>query len=243
MPWRGHVFSGYVRRLLTLSLLLLGIFPAWAQQQRIALHDYSRDLWTSRNGLPHNTLRDIAQTPGGHLWFATWEGVARYNGLEFTVFDRASRPSLPDNGIGALHVDGAGRLWLGDSRGNVTRFDPQGSWWQWTPEAVGAPAVIIEAMQKDSRDRLWLLYEGAGLGRLDPDGSYQRYLPPAPLRNAVNFTKLVVDAQDRVWLGTFDGLLYLDVDGVLKRAPESFGLPPGLAWPYRAPDGTLWVAG
>ena len=137
LPWRDPVFSGYVRRLLTLSLLLLGIFPAWAQQQRIALHDYSRDLWTSRNGLPHNTLRDIAQTPGGHLWFATWEGVARYNGLEFTVFDRASRPSLPDNGIGALHVDGAGRLWLGDSRGNVTRFDPQGNWGQWTPEAVG----------------------------------------------------------------------------------------------------------
>ncbi|WP_442684374.1 diguanylate cyclase [Stenotrophomonas sp. JC08] len=243
MPRRGRVFSGYVRRLLTLSLLLLGIFPAWGQQQRIGLHDYSRDLWTSRNGLPHNTLRDIAQTPEGHLWFATWEGVARYNGLEFTVFDRASRPSLPDNGIGALHVDGAGRLWLGDSRGNVTRFDRQGNWWQWTPEADAAPAVIIEAMQKDSHDRLWLLYEGVGLGRLDPDGSYQRYLPPAPLRDAINFTKLVVDAQDRVWLGTFDGLLYLDADGVLKRAPESFGLPPGLAWPYLAPDGTLWVAG
>ncbi|KRG44170.1 histidine kinase [Stenotrophomonas pictorum JCM 9942] len=222
-------------------LLLMAAWPAWSQSSRTALNDYSRDLWTSRNGLPHNTLRDIAQTPDGHLWFATWEGLARYNGLDFTVFDRNSRPPVPDNGIGTLYVDRERALWVGDSRGNVTRFDQKGRWQQWRPPHGDAPAVMIEAMHKDSRDRLWLLYEGTGLGRLDPDGRFHHFLPPAALRDAVNFTHMAVDGRDRVWIGTFDGLLYLDVDGVIKRAPAAFDLPPGLAWPYLAPDHSLWV--
>ncbi|MGV8959464.1 MAG: diguanylate cyclase [Stenotrophomonas sp.] len=205
------------------------------------LRDYARDVWTSRNGLPHNTLRDIAQTPEGHLWFATWEGLARYNGLDFTVFDRGSRPPLEDNAIGSLYVDGDGALWLGDSRGSVSRFDQRGHWQHWKPAPGEAPVTIIEAMQKDSRGRLWLMYDGMGLGRLDPDGRFHHFLPPPSLRGAVNFTRMVVDAQDRVWVGTFDGLLYMDADGELKRAPASFGLPPGLAWPYRAPDGATWI--
>jgi len=58
---------------------------------------------------------------------------------------------------------------------------------------------------------------------------------------AMSFTKLVVDAQDRVWVGTLDGLVVRDTDGVQRRAPDSWGLGRGLVWPYRAPDGVMWV--
>ncbi|HAL22509.1 MAG TPA: hypothetical protein DCP40_07260, partial [Stenotrophomonas sp.] len=57
-----------------LLCLLLALAPplAAAQEGAPPLRDYAIDVWTSRNGLPHNSLRDIAQTPEGHLWFATW---------------------------------------------------------------------------------------------------------------------------------------------------------------------------
>mgnify|MGYP006187132967 CR=1 FL=1 len=61
------------------------------------------------------------------------------------------------------------------------------------------------------------------------------------MMRAMSFTKLVVDAQDRVWVGTLDGLVVRDTDGVLRRAPESFGLGHGLVWPYRGPDGVVWI--
>ncbi|WP_305806419.1 ligand-binding sensor domain-containing diguanylate cyclase [Stenotrophomonas sp. YIM B06876] len=237
----GHTIARWGMPGILALLLWLPGFSAAADEAGTPLRDYARDVWTSRNGLPHNTLRDIAQTPDGHLWFATWEGLARYNGLDFTVFDRGSRPRLEDNGIGSLYVDGEGALWLGDSRGSVSRFDQKGRWQHWKPATGEAPVTIIEAMQKDSHGRLWLLYDGMGLGRLDPDRSFHYFLPPPSLRGAVNFTRMVVDAQDRVWVGTFDGLLYLEGDGGLKRAPARFGLPPGLAWPYQAPDGTIWI--
>lgn len=204
------------------------------------LRDYAIDVWTSRNGLPHNSLRDIAQTPEGHLWFATWEGLVRYNGLDFTVFDRSTRQPLRDNGIGALLVDRQGGLWISDSRGNVSRRSAEGEWdvWERDPDI---PQVLINSMQMDSHGRLWLLYEGKGIGYLGPDGKFAYTPPPPGLPLALSFTKLAVDAQDRVWVGTLDGMVLRDTDGVLKRAPDAWGLGRGLVWPYRARDGVLWI--
>lgn len=52
---------------------------------------------------------------------------------------------------------------------------------------------------------------------------------------------MLFDDQGRLLIGTLDGLIYRELDGHMHRAPAAFGLSPGLAWPYRAPDGTLWV--
>ena len=70
--------SGFRRALRQglLWLLLALALPLAAQEARPAARLRHR-RWTSRNGLPHNSLRDIAQTPEGHLWFATWEGLVR----------------------------------------------------------------------------------------------------------------------------------------------------------------------
>lgn len=237
---RGRVLPWLQAAGLCLLLWLAAIPSLSAQDGPPPLRDYAIDVWTSRNGLPHNSLRDIAQTPEGHLWFATWEGLVRYNGLDFTVFDRSTRPGLRDNGVGALYVDHAGNLWISDSRGNVTRRGSDGQWRVWEHQP-GTPQVLIQAMQMDSHRRLWLLYEGKGIGSLDPDGRIAYTPPAADVPMAMSFTKMVVDAQDRVWVGTLDGLVVRDNDGVLRRAPESFGLGRGLVWPYRAPDGVMWI--
>ncbi|CCG37622.1 diguanylate cyclase [Xanthomonas citri pv. mangiferaeindicae] len=204
------------------------------------LRDYAIDSWSSRNGLPHNSLRDIAQTRDGYLWFATWEGLVRYNGLEFSVIDRSTRPGLPDNGVGALYVDRDGALWLSDARGNLVRHAADGQWRQWQRQGQW-PQALIHAMTMDAEGRMWLLFEGHGLGCLWPDGHFD-YSPPhddAPLQSS--FPRMVFDARGRLLIGTFDGLIYREPDGRMHRAPAAFGFPPGLAWPYRATDGTVWV--
>lgn len=204
------------------------------------LRDYVVDAWSSRNGLPHNSLRDIAQTPEGYLWFATWEGAVRYNGAGFTVIARGTQPGLRDNGIGSLYVDPHGRLWLSDSRGNLGRQQPDGQWTYWT-RTKDWPEALIHDMAMDSRDRLWLLFEGHGLGCVHPDGRFEYFAPPPGIPLQASFPRMAIDAQDRIWVGTLDGLAIREPDGRWHRAPARLDLPHGLVWPYLAPDGAIWL--
>lgn len=56
------------------------------------------EAWTTRDGLPHNQVNSITQTPEGYLWFATWEGLVRYNGQDFRIFTPQNVPALQDQG-------------------------------------------------------------------------------------------------------------------------------------------------
>ena len=47
-------------------------------------------------------INALAQTSDGYLWIATWEGFARFNGIEFKLFTRGSKAGLPDSAIKSL---------------------------------------------------------------------------------------------------------------------------------------------
>ncbi len=227
---------------MALALLLLAgaALAAPAANEAPPLRDYAIDAWTTRNGLPHNSLRGIAQTPDGYLWFALWEGVVRYNGVAFSVLDRGSKPGLRDNGIGALYVDPRGQLWLSDSRGNLGRLE-QGGRWTFVERSPQWPQALVHDMAMDAHGRLWLLFEGHGLGCVHPGGRFEYFPPPAQVPLQASFPRMVVDAQDRIWVGTLDGLVMRDARGQWHRFGAESGLPPGLVWPYRAADGILWL--
>lgn len=229
-----------------LAVSLLAPIPAFAADSTPStapLRDYSIDRWTTVEGLPHNSIRGIAQTPEGHLWLATWEGLVSYNGLEFTVYNRGNTPGMLDNGIGSFYADSKGRLWIGDSRGNLGRRDPDGEL-HFIPRTADWPNVLIEEMTMDGNGTLWILYEGKGLASLDRDGNFRREPAAAGSILEKANTRMVVDVNKRLWMGSFGGLMFRDIDGdgVTHPLPKSDGLPSGLAWPYLAPDGQLWVA-
>ena len=50
--------------------------------------------WTADDGLPQNSVRGIAQTSDGYLWIATLNGLARFDGVRFTVFDKSNTPGM-----------------------------------------------------------------------------------------------------------------------------------------------------
>src|SRR5262247_3504497 len=76
--------------------------------------EYRFDIWTAADsGLPQNTVRALLQSRDGYLWVGTLDGLARFDGVRFTVFNRGNSPGLPSNRITALYEDSAGGLWVG----------------------------------------------------------------------------------------------------------------------------------
>ncbi len=82
---------------------------------------YRFDSWTTENGLPQNSVNSILQTSDGYFWFTTLNGLVRYNGAQFMVFNTANSPELPSQRLGALVEDNEGNLWIKGDAGALIR--------------------------------------------------------------------------------------------------------------------------
>lgn len=67
-----------------------------------AVAQYRFDVWTVDEGLPQNIITAIQQTPDGYLWVATLDGLARCDGVRFTIFDKRTSPGIRSNRFTAL---------------------------------------------------------------------------------------------------------------------------------------------
>jgi signal transduction histidine kinase/ligand-binding sensor domain-containing protein/CheY-like chemotaxis protein len=143
----------------------LGLDPGKAVAQ------YGHDVWQIEDGLPQNGVRDIAQTPDGYLWIATLEGLVRFDGARFTVFDKGNTPALKDNSINALEVAGDGSLWLTTSGGLTHLRD--GRFTTYT-DADGLSSNKLYAMQSGPDGSLWITMLDGGLDRMK-DGRFTHY--------------------------------------------------------------------
>src|SRR5262249_51330908 len=84
-------------------------FCFWAATARA---QYRFDHWTADNGLPQNSVRDILQTRDGYIWLTTFDGLARFDGVRFTVFNKGNSPGMASNRLLQLFEDRFGDLWV-----------------------------------------------------------------------------------------------------------------------------------
>jgi signal transduction histidine kinase/ligand-binding sensor domain-containing protein len=91
---------------LALYVLLVAECPLVARAQ------YFFDSWTTDNGLPQNSVNSILQTHDGFLWLATGDGLVRYDGARFTIFNRANTPGMNANRCDQLLETRDGTLWI-----------------------------------------------------------------------------------------------------------------------------------
>jgi len=199
--------------------------------------DYMVQSWHVEDGLPQSSVLAIEQTPDGYLWLATFGGLARFDGVRFTVFDTGNLPGLPANRLVRLFLDREGALWLITEfhdlaclvDGHCRRFGV----------ADGLPPDGLSSVGEDRLGGFW----AAGL----KNGLWQRHngrfvpgtAPPesgeSPLR------ALVTDTVGRLWFKHEDSLFRLQ-DGRFVAVTGPSG--ESNAWakhisPSR--DGGLWV--
>src|SRR5262245_3870109 len=84
--------------------------------------DYLIDVWTGDNGLRSSSVTAIAQTLDGYLWIGTYNGLARFDGVRFVMFDPANTPALQRARVRRLNVDASGTLWINTYDGSLTSF-------------------------------------------------------------------------------------------------------------------------
>ncbi|MEZ5425075.1 MAG: two-component regulator propeller domain-containing protein [Pyrinomonadaceae bacterium] len=78
----------------------------------VAAGQYRFDIWTTDRGLPQNSVNGIFQSSDGFLWFTTNDGIVRFDGVRFKVFDKANTEGLLNNRFNFAFEDGRGRYWF-----------------------------------------------------------------------------------------------------------------------------------
>ena len=92
-------------------LLIFSLLPAVAQTGGVAFRNFSTD-----EGLPDNSVRDIFQDSNGLIWLCTREGICMYDGLHFKQLEDPSCDIL-DGLAMSLAEDPQHRLWFITTRG------------------------------------------------------------------------------------------------------------------------------
>lgn len=49
--------------------------------------EYVITRWTTQDGLPESSATSAVQTPEGYLWFGSFNGLVRFDGVKFTVLN------------------------------------------------------------------------------------------------------------------------------------------------------------
>lgn len=147
-----------------LSLLLLVLCPAAGSAD--GLQGYTRRVWQAPDGLPEQTVQAFAQTPDGFLWIGTTGGLLRFDGAQFTLFDRQNTPLLHENNIFCLMVAHDGALWIGTEGGGLARY-ADGRFRSWTTHE-GLSNDFVRTLIQASDGTIWAGTDN-GLMRLSGD--------------------------------------------------------------------------
>jgi signal transduction histidine kinase len=195
-----------MRRCFTGALLFFYILLA---QASISSQSQFR-LLGIQDGLPSLTVNAIAQDHVGYLWMGTKDGLARFDGGTFKVFQHipGDSQSMPSNFVQTVHVDTTNRIWLGIEGYGAYRFDPNKAVFtplKLLPKAADG-ALDIWAISSDPHGSVWFGSFGHGLFRLQPDGQVRQYLPKDGLPDE-NVLSLAQDKQGRLWIATSSGIV------------------------------------
>lgn len=200
---------------------------AWAQYRSIQ--------WTADSGLPDNRVRGVVLAPDGYIWIATLNGVARFDGIRFTVFDKSNTPSITSNRFVAMASGDGGDLWLPSEDRNLIRyhagrFEPM-------MESAGLRPHSVTSVADDRHGSVWA----------DSDGKIYRWMPQLG-----RFEKEAFNRDDTHFIPMWwensgfwaiqDGHLLCFTRGKLRSYPLPKGVTPtSILSVVVGRDGIVWI--
>ncbi|GAB3702543.1 hybrid sensor histidine kinase/response regulator transcription factor [Spirosoma flavus] len=220
------------------------------------------ELISARQGLPQAFVPAIVQDKRGFIWMATRDGLARYDGYSFRVFQPTAdgRPALSSPGLTNLTMAPDGYIWIQNDQFGLDGFDPvhetflnlsrQPAYRQ----TFGRDTLL--SIYPDSHRRLWLTFRRGGLAHYEMDSRrfvrhpHQIDQPASPGSNVI--TAIQEDGRGQLWIATAHGL---DLFDPVKNGFSHVGYPAQfrtlladnetitdpIRRLYRRPNGELWL--
>ena len=161
--------------------------------------------WTIPNGLPVNTVNKLAQDQKGFLWASTYDGLVRFDGELFKVYDHANTPLMPHNRTTFLHIDHSGGKWVALEYGGVFYMNETDTLHYDSNNGFTTGHII---QIKESANGSLFFNTNRGLYSFT-DGSFSLIFEgSSPLQRQIR--DFLHEDDGTIWLATRNGLIKLD---------------------------------
>ncbi len=248
----SRLFSNVVLRHRTFSLALRIIvvastlFTVRLHSQTVVgldpqkrLTQYILEVWREDQGLPQNAVQTILQTRDGYLWFGSQEGVVRFDGVRFTVFDKQHTAGIKENNVYALCEDKDGKLWIGTYVGGVSVYE-KGVFKNYGKEQ-GIDGDVATIAQ-DSKGTIWA-GSNNGLFRFNAQSDKFEKVSGNGAPEGV-FVSRIKETKDGVLLLSTQQGFFTMTGGTFRRYTKADGLVHERVNDvfYNARNGEIWLA-
>lgn len=203
--------------LLSLLVIILFVLPCSGYaSQRSSFYFKSLGV---EDGLSQNMVYAILQDKQGFMWFATQDGLNRYDGNSFKVYKKnmAGKDDLKSDAIFSLAEDTNGMVWVGTDNG-VYLYNPMLDCFSGlslrTKEGVSVTGIVRD-IELDKKGNIWLAVSDQGVFCVTPAKemrfySFSRYLK----RGQGMIRDICFDSDGNLWVATYQ-------QGIFKLAPSS----------------------
>jgi len=195
---------------------------------------YVHEQWTVEDGLPVNAINEVIQSHDGYLWLATFDGLVRFDGVRFTVFNTGNSEGLPSNRIVDLLETRDGSLWMRTEQGHLVRCKEG----VFTHFGHGPGGSVATVLYEDEGGTLWV---GTDQGVVRYQDGQLVPVAEGALTGAV--MRLLRDRAGALWVGTADDGLQRWAEGDVTRWTTDDGLATNKVRAfYEDRAGTLWLS-
>ncbi|NQZ12050.1 MAG: GGDEF domain-containing protein, partial [Algicola sp.] len=173
-----------------------------------------------KDGMSQSVVYSIIQDSKGFLWFATGDGLNRYDGYGFKVFhhDPQNPASISNNLTTTLYEDSKGLLWVGTRGGGLNVFNPSTESFSHFTHNPSDPNSLshdsVRSFFADNQGFFWIGTDGGGLNRFDQTSQqFKRFSHQSTDPNSLSNNRVFAiegDGEGNLWLGTAGGLNHFE---------------------------------
>lgn len=253
--------TGFLISLLMLLILWLPLLPGKASAQPVRnrdagddprgrldqffLDDLVRKNWDTSDGLPGMTITTLMQDKKGYVWIGTYDGLVRFDGVEFTTYSRSTDENYDFASARSLIQDARGNLWVGHNDEGLTFISVDGEIRKYMTEGAGLPNNKVNALCEDKEGNVWagtssgLCYITPEAVVVKPNGLFQLEMENILVQH------LFCDSRGRVWVSTgSEGDCFVYEDGMLTRFAGIRSIPDfAISVITEDAEGAMWFGG
>lgn len=202
----------------SLALGLMSLSSAAVVAAELESHPMRFDHLTLDDGLSQSNVLSVLQDSDGFMWFATENGLNRYNGYEFEYLrrERGNPNALASDFIFDIEQDGHGNLWIATNGGGLSKLNRKTgaikTYRHDVNEINSISGNLLQKLHIDAAGTIWIATRGAGLNRFDPEREVFTHFPIGKLADGSFGTIFALHpaGDGRLWVGGDHGLTRLD---------------------------------